>query len=417
LTRATDLQVGWVRLNKRVSWRALQPNEGDPIQWQLLADFEDELRALKAAGITPIVIVDDHPLWATVDEVGNDGLPSHCAAIRSDKLQAFAFFVRSLVARYKAPEFDVHYWELGNEPDVDPILVPSTSVFGCWGDIQDPFYGGERYGEMLKVVVPQIRAEDPKAKVLLGGLLLDRPETTDPNKGRPELFLQGILTAGGGPYFDILAYHAYPSYVDLKYDHDLNAGPWTSWGGNVLGKAAYLRQTAAAFGVTKPLFLDETGLMCSEYYDWCNPPDARFYDMQASHLVRTFVRGIGGDIMGFVWYTLDGPGWRYTGLLDADQNPKPVYIAYDQLTHQLYYARYLGLADYGPGLEAYAFQRGDQRVHVVWAVEDQPLTISVPQSRFIAAYDRDGNPISPTPVGSDYQVGVGFEPVYLIRNP
>ena len=35
-------------------------------------------------------------------------------------------------------EFDVHYWELGNEPDVDPILVNSSSGFGCWGDIDDP---------------------------------------------------------------------------------------------------------------------------------------------------------------------------------------------------------------------------------------------------------------------------------------
>ena len=93
---------------------------------------------------------------------------------------------------------------------------------------------------------------------------------------------------------------------------------------------------------------------------------------------------------------------------------KPVYIAYQQLTYQLNNSRYLQPVDYGPGLEAYAFHRGTQFVHVVWAIEDEVLTVSVPALSYVAAYDRDGNLLSPTLVGGQFQFQVGFDPIYII---
>src|SRR5262245_2034602 len=168
LSRTVDLNVGWVRLADRISWRALQPNEGDPIRWDLLAGFENELRVLKQAGIAPVVLVNHYPRWATT----NIPYPTDCGPLSTDKFEAFAQFFRALVERYAGPEFDVHRWELGNEPDVDPRLVGPDNGYGCWGDIQDPFYGGRHYGEMLKVVGPAIKAADPSAQVWIGGLLL-----------------------------------------------------------------------------------------------------------------------------------------------------------------------------------------------------------------------------------------------------
>jgi hypothetical protein len=322
--------------------------------------------------------------------------------------------MRALVARYKGDEFDVHTWELGNEPDVDPILVKGSSAFGCWGDIDDAYYGGEAYGRMLQVVTPAIRAEDPGARVVLGGLLLDKPEPTDPNMGHPELFLEGVLRAGAADDFDILAYHAYPSYDGTVKDHDLTFLFWADWGGIVPGKALFLRQTMARYGVDKPLFLNETGLGCPSYFTVCDPPEPQFFQVQASYVIRSFVRGIGQGIIGFVWYTLDGPGWRHTNLLDGDGTLKPAYVAYQQLAQQLNQARYLRPVDYGPGLDAYAFQRGTQYVHVVWAIEDETLAIMIPRNNYVAAYGRDGELLSPTLVAMNYQLQVGFEPIYVI---
>jgi len=424
LTRAEDLRIGWMRINGRVSWRELQLNPGDPINWGLLANFENELRTLKAAGMTPIVIVNDSPHWATDNTVRIDGQPTSCGPLLTDQFGAYADFMRSLVARYKTPEFNVHDWELGNEPDVDPNLVPPDNNFGCWGDIADPLYGGGHYGEMLKVVGPAIKAEDHDAHVWIGGLLLASPNTTDPNLGKPELFLKGILEVGAAPYFDIVPYHWYPSYFQLKIDYDNNTGvAWDAWGGGTLGKARYLRQLMQAYGVEKPVFLNETGLGCPNdwtVYWYCIPPtypDSLFYEVQRDYIVRTATRALSENIMGYAWYTLNGPGWRFTGLLYNENDPKPVYIAYQQLTLQLQYTKYIGSVYYNNGIEAYAFQRAGQQVHVVWTTTDQTLFINVPSSRFVSAFAWDGVIIPPTPIGSDYQFQVGFSPIYLVLTP
>ena len=76
---------------------------------------------------------------------------------------------------------------------------------------------------MLKVAYPQIKAADPQAQVLVGGLLLD----CDPRPGAgcsltaqnaiPPKFLEGILRNNGGPYFDGVSFHAYDFYDWVGY--------------------------------------------------------------------------------------------------------------------------------------------------------------------------------------------------------
>jgi len=408
--RATELPIGWARLNNRISWRALQPNEGDPINWALLAGFEAELRALRAGGIQPIVVADNYPAWATDNTVREDGQPTACGPLRSDRYDDFAVFMQALVNRYKTSEYNVHIWELGNEPDVDPNLVPPNSTFGCWGKISDPYYGGGRYGEMLKVVTPAIKAADPSAQVWIGGLLLAQPVPADPNLGHPELFLQGILESGAAPYFDAIPYHSYPGYNGIRMEQD--AGDWAAWGGYLVGKARFLRNIMAPYGVTKPLYINEVGMNCS----WCTEPlQDRFLQMQADFLVRSFSRALNEHVSGVMWYTMDGPGWRYSGLLDSKQNPKPVYVAYQNYITRLTLSEPLGPVNYGTGIESYAFGRGREAIHVIFTINDTALTISLPQSEFIAAYTRDGAPIPPSLSGSNYTFQVTFEPIYLIR--
>jgi hypothetical protein len=121
--------------------------------------------------------------------------------------------------------------------------------------------------------------------------------------------------------------------------------------------------------------------------------------------------------MGFSWYTINGPGWRNTGLLDGQAQPRPSFIAMKHLIAELQYSRYLAPFDYGEGLEAYAFSRGNERVHVLWAVENVSKQVAVPKANFIAAFDRDGNQITPTLSGDNYLLSVGFKPVYIIRKP
>lgn len=88
------------------------------------------------------------------------------------------------------------------------------------------------------------------------------------------------------------------------------------------------------------------------------------------------------------------------------------------MVQQLQNTRYLGGVPYTTeGIEGYTFRRAPEVVDVVWAVENQVLTVEVPQSKFIRALGRDGAPITPTLIGTNYRIPVGFEPVYIVRQP
>jgi hypothetical protein len=427
LELAVELNVNWIRLGTQVRWDELQPNQGDPIQWHLLASFEDELRGLRSAGITPIVVIRHTPDWAVDPLARSDGQLTSCGPIATEHFVDFADFLHQLVRRYKTPEFNVHDWEIGNEPDVDPDVVPVDYGFGCWGDIDDiDYYGGERYGEMLMVVTPAIKNEDPLARVHIGGLILSNPETTTPGDGKPERFLRGILAAGAGPFFDVVPYHFHPSYWNVNADYDKAPSYWTEWGGGTAGKARYLRQLMSEYGVEKQLFLNESGFGCigpDERTDtwWCAPPDypdEQFFLRQADHLVRTYSRALSENLMGMIWYRLDGPGYRNSGLLDASQNPRPSYDAYKVLTSQLQYGKYHAPVDYGVEIEAYEFRRKLERVHIAWAINPtSTIDVLVPDEDFIAAYDRDGTLLDPPLISSDRRIAIGFSPIYIIRSP
>jgi hypothetical protein len=404
-------------LSDRISWSNLQPNPEDAIDWTQLAQFEKELIALKEAGITPVIPVQRYPHWAVKGDAWF-GQPTSCGPLREDTFDEFAEFMQAVVNRYKTPEFNVHDWELGNEPDVDPELLPIDHMFGCWGNIDDPFYGGRHYGEMIKVVSSAIKQADPTATVWLGGLLLGSLGTTDPNYGKPELFLKGVLEAGAAPYFDVVGYHWYSYYYNVVADYDINWGQWADWGGGTVGKARFLRQTMDEYGVKKRIVLNETALMCAEFMDFCDPlPAPSFYEMQADHLVRSFVRGLSVNVEGFIWYTLDGPGYRHIGLLDENDDPHEAYFAHQNLVLQLKNSQYTSIVNHSPGVEAYAFQRGTEIVQVVWTQADEVVPITFPGSQFIAAYDRTGNPIVPTPVGDNFQIDIRFTPIFLVLNP
>lgn len=424
--QAQNLRAHWVRLNT-ISWREAQPTATSPINWSApsFQRFEQEVQAANALGLQVMAVVDDHPSWAT-------GSNHICAAILDEYHDEFAAFVRAVVAKYSQAPYLVRYWELGNEPDVDSSLVGTNSVFGCWGDMNDEYYGGERYGRMLRVVTPAIRAADPGAKVIFGGLLLARPENKPHHTdGKPFNFLAGALRAGAGPYFDILAFHTYPTYfertgvshIDFDLDSQSLGGAWVSRGGTTVGKARFLREVMQQYGINKPLFLNETGLRCDDRYTSisgsCAAASAVFEQAKANHLIRSSMRAIADGVETYIWYTLQGPGWSSTSLLDGAQQPRPAYIAMKTAIERLNEVRIPSQAftGYGAGIEAYRFSGNGFVLDVLWSVDDTSRQITLPATSFIAAYTRDGAPITPVSSGGNVTISVGFENIYLKRTP
>ncbi|NNJ12643.1 hypothetical protein EKD04_020150 [Chloroflexales bacterium ZM16-3] len=394
-------------------WSQVEPIRGAPYNWAALAQIDAAVAEAKNLGMNPVVIVRGTPVWASVTGSG-------CAAIQDQYLPDFANFMAALVQRYK---YDVAYWEMGNEPDVDPRLVPSNSPYGCWGNINDPYYGGERYGRMLRTVVPTMRTANPNVKIVIGGLLLDRPETTIVGRGTPERFFEGILRSSAADFFDILAYHSYPSYISPFYDHDLSdlGNIWTNLGGWTLGKAAFLREVMARYGVSKPLWLNETGLICwvDVKTQECIPPiNAEFFSAQADHIVRIMARAAAANIQQVSWYTLNGPGWRSGGLLDANQNPRPSFIAYKLLIETVgSYQSVCATSDYGSAVEAYRFVKGNEFVDVLWSTSGSEVLVRLAANSYRSAVTRSGGtpPLELDLDGVHIIITVGFQAVFITR--
>jgi hypothetical protein len=206
IVQVGELGASWVRRNA-LWWFNVEPEPGVR-NWNGVAGLEEELRQVAAANMQMVLIVRGAPEWAQQ----TPGL--RCGLLKQDALDEFAAFLTDAVQRYKEPPYNVKYWELGNEPDIDPSLTSMTSVFGCMGDIGDPnYYGGGKYAELLKAAYPAIKAADAEAQVIVGGLLMDcdpvqPPETASgqPMYCTPSRYLEGILVNGGGDYFERLEY-------------------------------------------------------------------------------------------------------------------------------------------------------------------------------------------------------------------
>ncbi|MEI6776287.1 MAG: cellulase family glycosylhydrolase [Chloroflexales bacterium] len=412
-THAQSLGAEWLRLNGAM-WAEVEPVRGAGYNWSALNQLDLAVANAKAAGLTPVVIIRNSPPWAVVLDRYKQA--KNCAAVADAYLPDFTRFLVALAQHYQGK---VNYWEIGNEPDVDPALLPSDAPFGCWGDISDPYYGGERYGRMLRTVVPAIRAVDPSTQIVIGGLLLDTPKTVNPDYGNSELFLEGILRSGAADSFDVVAYHAYPWYSQPNYDHDLDPAPggkWTALGGWTLGKASYLRGIMTRYGVNKPLWLNETGLLCSPYSAACISPPTEFFEAQADHLVRIMSRAATAGIKQISWYTLEGPGWRSAGLLDANQIPRPAFVAYQRMIATV--GRYFAvnrISDYGSSIEAYRFVKAGGVVDVLWSSDASTIVVKVPLSAYRSAIVRDGTaPMVSTDANYAY-IYVGFQAVFIER--
>jgi hypothetical protein len=379
--QARQLGASWIRINF-LSWKAIEASPG-VYNWNTphIQQFEQKLAAAAAANLTPMVVVDDAPAWATI-------VPKGCAPIRPERLGNFATFMQQLVTRYKS---QVIYWELGNEPDVDVNHQSGNEFFGCWGDPKDPYYGGGYYAEMLKRVYPAIKAANPQAQVVHGGLLLD----CDPGRTSPcpwGKFFEGVLRNGGGAAFDILAYHAYAYWNPNLGDPDLESPKWNHRGGVLLGKLSFLRETMRRYNVDKPVIMNEGGSICFNANPICSGGDA-YYQGQSNQAVRLFVRTAANGLLGSIWYTLEGPGWRDGGLLDSNQNPRPAFRTMQFLSGLLRGSSYAGQLSSG-AVEGYAFRKGTTTYQIFWTNDRSTVTRATPAGTR-ATYNRLGQRSSP----------------------
>ncbi|MGQ9926907.1 MAG: hypothetical protein ACUVS4_08555 [Chloroflexaceae bacterium] len=391
--------TAWVRRNA-LEWKHIEPERGGGYHWDHpgVQVIEQDMRTASELGVNLIVIIRGSPSWATAPYTAD------CAPINPAYYQDFARFMAEVVHRYSGPPYNVRYWELGNEPDA--YVFPNDSVFGCWGITTDPYYGGRAYGEMLKVVYPAIKAANPDAIVLNGGLLLDRPYRPEDPASVPGRFLEGMLVAGAGPAFDILSFHSY-TFWRIPGQPDL--GPRVDW------RPAYLREVLARYGIAeRPLLRTENALLCPGTIT----PECRW--AQADYLSRAFTRALRDGLLADIWYIYDSDSYHNTALIEPGDVlvPRPAYFAYRHASRTLAGASYLRPLEGVPeDVEGYVLRRGDEHLVVIWS--DQPGTVAVPlpASGQVSCTNRDGGPVACPQDGNTVLVEVQTGATYLQIRP
>ncbi|HEU0114422.1 MAG TPA: beta-galactosidase, partial [Thermomicrobiales bacterium] len=222
---AAALQANGIRyLRQSFAWSELEPQPG-VFQWDRADAIVNEL---DRHGITLIAVLHRSPTWARAP-----GAASAFDAPPTDP-GAYERFVQEFVGRYgdKAPFIQI--WDLPNRPD-------------HWGG-QAATPGG--YLELLARAFNAARSANPNVSVVLAEL------DPFPGPGAPDdlAFLQGLYTAGGAPFFDVVA-----ARVDgggrTPYDRGVSASAPS------LSRATLLRELLHANG-------DDQKPIWATHYGW-----------------------------------------------------------------------------------------------------------------------------------------------------
>ena len=393
----------WIRRNGLI-WSDVEASQG-AYNWgaSSVASLEKDMLNAVAMAKTIILIVRSTPSWA--QQVPGKA----CGPIQQEDIDNFADFMAAVVQRYSYPPYNVRYFEIGNEQDAPTAGFSGSEIFGCWGDPNDPYYGGGYYAQVLKQVYPKMKTANPDAQVLVGGLLMDC-DPVNPPAGKNctmSKYLEGILANGGRDYFDAVSFHSYDYYEgDIgKYSNANWHSAWNTTGPTVTAKVSYLRNLLSQYAASgKPLFLTEVALLCQKSESEC--ASGRFQRTKAHFVAQAYAVAIEQGVQAAIWYHQYNM-WNNTGFMDVDDDP-------------IFEAFYAGkFASKQVGAVRSALNRSDAsffiydldsvngRLWLVWSRDGRTRDLAL-NPKPAAAYDVFGNPIQ---VSTRMEIGVA--PIYI----
>lgn len=345
--RLLETGAAWMRVP--FGWSSVEPTNRAPrnFRWGRVDD---------PAGIA--FVNKEIKVMLTVELVPDWAGPNPDGPINEANLKDFAEFMAAVVERYDGDGFNdapgspvIEYFELFNEPD------GYCNGNRRWG------HAGDRYAAMLKAVYGPMKQANPNAKVVFGGIAHDWFQTVDgngvcspvvgyplSNEGGPFAynFLDDVLKAGGGQYFDVMNFHTYPSFAKNWTMHCLNGEaacqnsldaslfPFNSQNQLSVGiyeKTLFIRNKLAHYGLDKPIVITEAGISSNVtgFEDSGDTPQA----LQSEHVVAYFVQGLAADVKAVMWWTLYDVLPYNMGLVNVDNEPKDALRVYKTAVDQL----------------------------------------------------------------------------------
>jgi len=326
LDRIDGLGVHLVR--RDFLWADLEPSDG-------VFDFAAEDAAVddsRARGLTTIGLLAYDAPWAASD--GDIATPPDP--------QKFAAFVEETVKHF-AGRVDI--WELWNEPNVSTFWKPR-------GD-------GFEYAKLLAAASPAVRRGNPKATIVLAGLLYHEEAIVV----GADSFLEDAFTFNPdlGSLFDVLALHPYVRYPPQAppEQDDSREQP-------VGEMIARMRALLAYYGAPKPIWVTEYGWPIYGTVDEA---------AQARFTVRGAVEAMAAGAERVCIYTLDDgpnptafPPEDAFGVYRNDGTPKAAVAAIHTLVST---DPALAITDYAfdGGVRHYTLTSAATRVELYFAVD------------------------------------------------
>ncbi len=350
--------AGFTSVRTTLRWEQVEPANVAPEAFDWKA-FDRKLADYSRAGFDVLVSVVEYPRWATEYRCGGSLKPGMEAEWRS--------FMRAAVARYSQPPYRVVAWEIGNEVDGETVVrdddfkrppewgqgEPTTPDGGCWGG------RAAQYKEFLRMAYEETKAVDPGIPVTIGGLAY-----ADVNGWFDMRFLDDLLAAGGGAYFDFLGYHWFANLKDVF--PELPTGPQ---------KHQQLADTLRRADVSKPIWLTET-----YRFTTAGQPESRAQqiDFVTKELVEVVARS---DVRRVYWYGwVDFPAeWSTAerGIVTNQRAPKPAFAA---LAYVVNYTQGVVEDISTDRVTAFRFRppRGTGHTVIAWSRDGTPARLVVP---------------------------------------
>ncbi|MCB0215377.1 MAG: hypothetical protein KDH92_01995 [Chloroflexi bacterium] len=297
LTQMKNARARRARIELR--WAEIEPSNTLPPTYQW-ASIDAEVAALGTRDIAPFGLVYTRPVWAASDD---------CGPVDLVPLERYQAFITALVERYDGDGVDdvpgswrIGYWEIENEPDFDPSMAGGQPHRGSC-------FGGSRaadYGLLLRAAYLAIKAADPRATVVFGGLAYDRFHNKAgyaPVGPHDYAFASNVLgslhQAHGGepgwPFFDWMGVHV---FNELRNNWD-GAQPYNQ---ELSAKLAELRQNqlyqSGVYDLRgRPLAVTELGLASA-------PEDLDFErseSLQSIYPGRELARAMAAGVPALLW--------------------------------------------------------------------------------------------------------------------
>ena len=368
----------WTRVE--LKWAQIQPDP-PPAPYRF-SYFDEKLQLLAESGVQIIALVHGVPQWASEELAG---------PIYPDRIDEFAQFLTDLVGRYKQPPYNIHHWELFNEPD----QTERPGWPGGYG-----FYG-DQYADMLALAYPAIKAADSSATVLMGGIAYDWFEEYEGGGPFNRYFPDDVMAAGGGYFLDATNFHQFPDFwaewerwntgppPTCGIVDDGLGNPYEARGIDVTAKTTHFRnRLRVCFGVDKPIWITEMG-------EHGFAADLDSLGQQARYILQGYARALAVGVENITWFALVSPPYdsQQQGLLyEDDWSPKPAFYTYQTLTDELTGYQYSHTLDV-PKVEGYVFRNssGHEKV-VAWSwgqALDSGSLIFTPASK-LRVVDREG---------------------------